>query len=347
MLFLHDGDKFAITVIESNIAVTVPGRPDGLLHITDKKEDSLVDRISIVVPCYNEEETLDYFYGAIKELGEKLEDAELEIIFVDDGSKDHTYEKMCALHEKDSRIKCISFSRNFGKEAAIFSGLRGGSGDCFVVMDADLQHPPETILQMYAYWKEGYEVVEGIKETRGKESGIHKCLACMFYGAISKIMHVDMRNSSDFKLMDKKVAAAVCALTEKNTFFRALAYWVGFKSITVTYEVHERVAGKTKWSYWKLGTYALKNLTSFTNAPLQIVTVIGVLFLLLGVIWGVDAILSSIQGRAVGGYPSLVLLIVIATGGIMVSLGIIGAYIAKIYDEIKNRPQYIIREKKD
>lgn len=311
------------------------------------KEDALVDRISIVVPCYNEEETLDYFYEAIKELGEKLEDAEVEIIFVDDGSKDRTYEKMCALHEKDSRIKCISFSRNFGKEAAIFSGLRGGSGDCFVVMDADLQHPPETILQMYAYWKEGYEVVEGIKEARGKESGIHKCLASMFYGAISRIMHVDMRNSSDFKLMDKKVAAAVCALTEKNTFFRALAYWVGFKSITVTYKVQERVAGKTKWSYWKLGTYALKNLTSFTNAPLQIVTVIGVLFLLLGAIWGVDAVISSIQGRAVGGYPSIVLLIVIATGGIMVSLGIIGAYIAKIYDEIKNRPQYIIREKKD
>lgn len=306
-----------------------------------------MDRISIVAPCYNEEESLDYFYEAITKLGEQLGQAELEIILVDDGSKDHTYEKMCALHEKDDRIKCISFSRNFGKEAAIFSGLRGGSGDCFVVMDADLQHPPETILQMYAYWKEGYEVVEGIKESRGKESGFHRCLAGLFYGAISKIMHVDMRNSSDFKLMDKRVAEAVCSLTEKNTFFRALAYWVGFKSVTVSYEVKERVAGKTKWSYWKLGTYAVKNLISFTNAPLQVVTVIGAFFLLIGAIWGVDAVLSWIQGRAVGGYPSLVLLIIIATGGIMVSLGIIGAYIAKIYDEIKNRPQYIIRDKKD
>lgn len=306
-----------------------------------------MDRISIVVPCYNEEETLDYFYTAMVQLGEKLDGAELEFVLVDDGSKDHTYEKMCALHEKDDRIKCISFSRNFGKEAAIFSGLRAGSGDCFVVMDADLQHPPETIIQMYAYWKEGYEIVEGIKESRGKEPKIHKWLAGMFYDAISGIMHVDMRNSSDFKLLDKKVAVALCSLTEKNTFFRALAYWVGFKSITVSYEVKERVAGKTKWSYWKLVKYALRNLTSFSNAPLQFVTVIGILFLFIGFVWGVDAVVSFFRGKAVGGYPSLVLLIIIATGGIMVSLGIIGAYIAKIYDEIKNRPQYIIREKKD
>jgi len=306
-----------------------------------------VDRISIVVPCYNEEETLDYFYTAITALGEKLDGVELEIILVDDGSKDHTYGKMCALHEKDDRIKCISFSRNFGKEAAIFSGLRAGSGDCFVVMDADLQHPPETILQMYTCWKEGYEVVEGVKESRGKESKIHKWLAGMFYGAISGIMHVDMHNSSDFKLLDKKAAAAVCSLTEKNTFFRALTYWVGFQSTTVSYEVQERVAGKTKWSFWKLGKYAMRNLISFSNAPLQLVTVIGIVFLLIGAVLGLDAVISFFQGRSVGGYPSLVLLIIIATGGIMVSLGIIGAYIAKIYDEIKNRPQYIIREKKD
>ncbi len=311
------------------------------------KEENPVDKISIVVPCYNEEETLEYFYEAMTALSEKIEGAGIEIILVDDGSKDHTYEKMCALHEKDDRIKCISFSRNFGKEAAIFSGLRAGSGDCFVVMDADLQHPPETILQMYAYWKEGYEVVEGVKVSRGKESKIHKWLAGAFYDAISGIMHVDMRNSSDFKLLDRKAAEAVCSLTEKNTFFRALTYWVGFKSIAVSYEVQERVAGTTKWSYWKLGKYALRNLISFSNAPLQIVTVIGILFLLVGAVWGVDAVVSFFQGRSVGGYPSLVLLIIIATGGIMVSLGIIGAYIAKIYDEIKNRPQYIIREKKD
>lgn len=305
-----------------------------------------MDIISIIVPCYNEEESIEYFYKAINETGEKLEGAELELIFVDDGSKDKTYEKLCMLHEKDKRVKCISFSRNFGKEAAIFSGLRAGEGDCFVVMDADLQHPPETIIEMYDCWKNGYEVVEGIKKSRGKESGLHKWFAGMFYDIISSTTHMDMRNSSDFKLMDKKVVKELCSLTEKNTFFRALAYWVGFKSTSVSYEVCERVAGKTKWSYRKLIKYAVQNLTSFTNAPLQIITVLGLMFLVVGFVLGVDAVISFIRGIAVGGYPTLVLLIVISTGAIMLSLGIIGVYISKIYDEIKNRPQYIIRDSK-
>ena len=168
----------------------------------------------------------------------------------------------------------------------------------------------------------------------------------MFYDVISSTTHMDMRNSSDFKLMDKKVVRELCALTEKNTFFRALAYWVGFKSTSVSYEVCERVAGKSKWSYWKLGKYAVKNLTSFTNAPLQIITILGIIFLIIGAALGMDAIVSFIKGGAVGGYPTLVLLIVISTGAIMISLGIIGIYIAKLYDEIKNRPQYIIRDSK-
>lgn len=305
-----------------------------------------MDIISIIVPCYNEEESIGYFYKAICELGEKMEGAELELVFIDDGSQDKTYEKLCELHEKDSRVRCISFSRNFGKEAAIFSGLRAGEGDCFVVMDADLQQPPETILEMYDCWKQGFEVVEGIKKSRGKESKLHKWCAEIFYDIISSTIHIDMRNSSDFKLMDKKVVKELCALTEKSTFFRALAYWVGFKSTSVSYKVCERVAGKTKWSYWKLGKYAVQNLTSFTNAPLQIITILGFLFLIVGVILGIDAVVSFVRGIAVGGYPSLVLLIVISTGGIMLSLGIIGMYISKIYDEIKNRPQYIIRDRR-
>ena len=302
--------------------------------------------ISIIVPCYNEEESVGYFYKAICEIGEKLEDAELELVFVDDGSKDNTYNKLCELHETDKRVKCISFSRNFGKEAAIFSGLRAGEGDCFVVMDADLQHPPETILEMYECWKQGFEVVEGVKKSRGKESGLHKWFAGVFYDIISSATNMDMRNSSDFKLMDKKVVKELCSLTEKNTFFRALAYWVGFKSTSVSYEVCERVAGKTKWSYWKLGKYAIKNITSFTNVPLQIISILGILFLIIGVILGIDAIISVARGMAVGGYPTLLLLIVISTGAIMLSLGIIGVYISKIYDEIKNRPQYIVRDSK-
>lgn len=305
-----------------------------------------MDVISVIVPCFNEEESIEFFYKAISEVGEKLKEAELELLFIDDGSKDHTYAKLCELHEKDNRVKCISFSRNFGKEAAIFSGLRAGTGDCFVVMDADLQHPPETIIEMYNCWKQGYEVVEGIKKSRGRESKLHKCFAELFYDMISSSTHIDMRGSSDFKLMDKKVVRELASLTEKNTFFRALSYWAGFKSTSVSYEVHDRVAGKAKWSFWKLWKYAVKNLTSFTNAPLQIITILGLIFLIFGLYLGIDAIVSFCQGKAVGGYPSLVLLIVVSTGAIMLSLGIIGIYLSKIYDEIKNRPQYIIRDSK-
>lgn len=302
-----------------------------------------MSKISIVVPSFNEEDNVG---NLVKQIGDSLSGIDYEIVFVDD-STDGTPSKLQEIMKRDDRVRMKHRTGEKGLATAVICGFRMARGDYLAVMDADLQHPPETILQMYAYWKEGYEVVEGVKVSRGKESKIHKWLAGAFYDAISGIMHVDMRNSSDFKLLDRKAAEAVCSLTEKNTFFRALTYWVGFKSIAVSYEVQERVAGTTKWSYWKLGKYALRNLISFSNAPLQIVTVIGILFLLVGAVWGVDAVVSFFQGRSVGGYPSLVLLIIIATGGIMVSLGIIGAYIAKIYDEIKNRPQYIIREKKD
>lgn len=315
--------------------------------MTGSLEDKDLAKISIVVPCYNEDEVIDYFYEAMLKLDDALEDEELEVIFIDDGSKDGTYRHLCRLHEQDARMKYISFSRNFGKEAAIFSGLRAAEGDCCVVMDADLQHPPELIPEMYRLWKQGYEVVEGIKSSRGKESALHSWFAGIFYRLISRFIGIDMRNSSDFKLMDRKVVDALSSLTEKNTFFRALAYWVGFKSTEITYNVRERVAGKSKWSFHSLWKYAVQNLLSFTNVPLKLVTVMGVVFLIIGAAMGIDAVYSFFHGRAVGGYPSLVLLIFVATGGIFISLGIIGEYIAKIYDEIKNRPPYIIRDKSD
>ena len=304
-------------------------------------------RVSVVVPCYNEAESVDLFYKAIVEVWEEIEKYELELIFIDDGSRDDSYSKMCNLHEKDERVKCVSFSRNFGKEAAIFSGLRQATGDCCIVMDADLQHPPKTISQMLQKWEEGYEVVEGIKRNRGKESRIHKVFAELFYGLISKMVGFDMRNSSDFKLMDYKVVKALDNLKEKEPFFRALSYWVGFKSVAVEYEVQERVAGKTKWSGKALFKYAIKNLTSFTYAPLYIIVVIGVLLILIGVILGIDAVISYLHGRAVSGYPSIIILIIFSTGGIMCSLGIIATYIAKMYEEIKGRPRYIIQDKKE
>lgn len=303
--------------------------------------------MSIVVPCYNEEESIDFFYQAMKELQKKLEKVKLELIFIDDGSKDRTYQKLTKLHEKDDTVKCISFSRNFGKEAAVFSGLRAATGDCCVVMDADLQHPPETVIEMYRQWQNGYEVVEGIKLNRGKESKLHKWFADAFYGLLSKIIGINMKNTSDFKLLDRKVVTVLANLKERDTFFRALSYWVGFKSTSVYYEVQERVAGTTKWSFFSLLSYAVKNLISFSFAPLYFIITIGIVILLLGAVLGIDALISFFNGAAVGGYPTLVFLILIATGGIMLSLGIVGIYIAKIYEQIKERPQYIITDKKE
>lgn len=303
--------------------------------------------MSIVVPCYNEEESIGFFYEAMQELEKSLNGIDMEYIFIDDGSKDRTYARLSELHEKDSRVKCISFSRNFGKEAAIFSGLRAAAGDCVVVMDADLQHPPKTVISMYEQWKSGFEVVEGIKINRGKESILHRWLANSFYGLFSRLIGIDMNNTSDFKLLDRKVVDVLAGLQERDTFFRALSYWVGFKSTSVYYEVQERVAGTTKWSFFSLIRYAFQNMISFSYAPLRFIMGLGMVTIVIGIIFGVDALISFIHGNAQSGYPTLIFMLIISTGGIMLSLGIVGIYIAKIYEQIKNRPQYIIGDKKE
>lgn len=300
--------------------------------------------LSIVVPCYNEEASIDAFYQTVRETLKDLA-MEIEYIFVDDGSEDGTLNKLKALHQKDAGVHYASFSRNFGKEAAIFAGLRETSGDAVVVLDADLQHPPEVILQMAALWQEGYEVIEGKKSSRGKESMLHKLMAGTFYKMISRFMKMDMNDSSDYKFMDRKVVDVLCSLKERNTFFRALSFWTGFRTTSVEYEVQERIAGTTKWSSLSLVKYACNNLISFTFAPLYMIITVGVLFFIGGLILAIDAIADHFMGIAVEGYPTLLVLLVIATGCVLFSIGIIGIYIAKIYDEIKERPQYIIRER--
>lgn len=266
-------------------------------------------------------------------------------MFVNDGSKDNTLQEIRILHEKDNRVKCVSFSRNFGKEAALFAGIRNVTGDCTVLLDADLQHPPFVLVEMYKKWKEGYEVVEGIKSNRGKEGLFHKLFTKVFYGMISKAVGMDMKNSSDYKLLDKKVVAELAKLKERNTFFRALSFWVGFKKTTVYYEVAERANGISKWSTKSLIKYAINNVICFSYAPLHIVTIIGCIFTIIGIGVAVDALISFFTGKAASGFPTLVCITLIGFGGVMVCLGIIGVYIAQIYDEVKGRPQYIIGEK--
>ena len=306
-----------------------------------------MNKISLIVPCYNEEANIKPFYNAIMEIytGGGINDADLELMFVNDGSKDNTVQKIRALHEKDSRVKCVSFSRNFGKEAALFAGIRNVTGDCTVLLDADLQHPPFVLVEMYKKWKEGYEVVEGVKSNRGKEGLFHKLFTKVFYGMISKAVGMDMKNSSDYKLLDKKVVAELAKLKERNTFFRALSFWVGFKKTTVYYEVAERANGTSKWSTKSLIKYAINNVICFSYAPLHIVTVIGCIFTILGIAVAIDALISFFTGKAASGFPTRVCITLIGFGGVMFCLGIIGVYIAQIYDEVKGRPQYIIGEK--
>ena len=300
-----------------------------------------MDKISLVVPCFNEQDNIVPFYDAILKVFNDIP-ATFELMFVDDGSSDSTFERIQALHEKDERVKCISFSRNFGKEAALFAGIRNIDGDCTVVLDADLQHPPVLIKEMYKLWREGYEVVEGIKQARGKESAIHGFFTKLFYRMISHAVRIDMVNSSDYKLLDRKVTDELAKLKERNTFFRALSFWVGFKTTSVYYEVADRVSGRSKWSTRSLMKYAIKNVICFSYLPLHIISIVGILFVLIALGIGIDALLSYLRNNAASGFPTIVFLMLIGFGGCLISLGIIGVYIAQIYDEVKKRPQYII-----
>ena len=248
----------------------------------------------------------------------------------------------CEAAEKDSHVVGVHFSRNFGKEAAMFAGLEQARGDCCVVIDCDLQHPPEKIVEMYRLWEQGYEVVEGIKEDRGEESGLHKFAANSFYGLISKATGMDMSSSSDFKLLDRKVVDTLNSLPERNVFFRALSFWVGYKKTSVSYCVQERTEGVSKWSTKSLIKYALTNISSFSSAPLHIVTVLGFIMLAVAFVLGIIALVQKISGVALGGFTTVILLLLFSASVIMISLGIIGYYIARIYDEIKGRPRYII-----
>lgn len=302
--------------------------------------------LSVIIPSYNEEANIE---RTAETIGRILSGAgiEYELLFVSDGSKDKTYELVCGLSQKDQHIKGLQFSRNFGKEATIFAGLSCAKGDCCAVIDCDLQHPPETLVEMYHLWEEGYDVIEGIKSNRGKEGIFHKMFVGIFYGIMSKLMKLDMNATSDFKLMDRRVVEVLLSLTEKNTFFRALTFWAGFKSTTVTFEVQERVAGKSKWSFRSLVKYAISNTTSFTTAPLQFVTFMGTLMIIFSAVLGIQTLVRYFMGTAVEGFTTVILLLLVIGGCIMISLGIIGHYLARIYEEVKGRPKYIIRDKTD
>ena len=297
--------------------------------------------ISVVIPAYNEEPML---LRTAHVLGELLsaEQIPYELIFVDDGSKDRTWDEICAAHQENDHVRGVHFSRNFGKEAAIFAGLSEARGDCVAVMDCDLQHPPATLIEMYRRWEEGYEVVEGVKRTRGAESAAHRAATGIFYRIMSKAVKIDMSRASDFKLLDRKAVQSLLEMPERNAFFRAMSSWIGFRQIQVEFDVQEREAGKSKWSTGKLISYAVSNIVGYSTAPMQIVTAAGIVVFLLAIVLGIQTLARYFSGHAVEGFTTVILLILMIGSIIMISLGITGYYIARIYEEVKRRPRYII-----
>lgn len=300
--------------------------------------------LSVVIPSYNEE-------GNIKRTAEVVgkllseNNIDYELVFVNDGSKDKTWELVSDLAKNDEHIVAVNFSRNFGKESAIFAGLEVAKGDACVLLDCDLQFPPEVIIEMYNIWKNNdVDVVEGRKKSRGKENPVYKFFSLGFYKMINKTSGLDMQAASDFKLLDRSVVDALNRMPERLTFFRAMSSWVGFKTEKVYFDVADREVGESKWSVKALIKFAINNITSFTSAPMQIVTICGIITFLISIIMGVNTLYNKFWGNAGAGFSTVIILQLLTSSIIMFSLGIIGYYLSKIYEEIKQRPRYIIRD---
>ena len=305
------------------------------------------EKISVIVPCYNEEEALPYFYKEIKKIEKEMDYVDFEYIFVEDGSKDKTLDILRDFAKKDKKARYLSLSRNFGKEASMYAGLKYSTGDYVTIMDADLQDPPALLPEMYKYIKEdGYDQVATRRANRKGEPIIRSFFAKMFYKIINKMSKVEMVDGArDFRLMKRQVVDSILDLAEYNRYSKGLFSFVGFKTKWLEYNNIERVAGKTKWSFWKLFKYAIEGITAFSTAPLAFASFLGVFMCLIALVFIVIIIVKTIiYGDPVGGWPSLACIILFASGVQLLCLGIIGQYLSKTYLESKGRPIYIIRE---
>ena len=299
---------------------------------------------SIVAPVFNEFETLPVFYQRIVEVMEEVGDS-FELVLVDDGSRDGSYQVMRELHERDPRVRCVEFSRNFGHQIAISAGLDHAKGRCVVIIDSDLQDPPEVIPKMIARWKEGAEVVYAQRVKRTGETRFKLITASAFYRLITRITAVDIpRDTGDFRLLDRTVVDALVAMREHHRFMRGLSAWVGFRQEAIHYERQERYAGETKYPLVKMVRFSLDAITGFSYAPLQLATSLG--FLLAGVsLFGiVVAVLLRIVNHAIVGQATTLILVLLMGGIQLIFLGVLGEYLGRIYDEVRARPLYIVRE---
>lgn len=304
-------------------------------------------KISVIVSCYNEEAALPLFYKEIEKVSKEFANEEFEFIFVDDGSKDKTLQVIKELNEKDKRVRYISFSRNFGKEAAMFAGLEASTGDYVTLMDADLQDPPSMLKEMYRYiTEEGYDSVGTRRVTRKGEPPIRSFFARMFYKIINKMSKVEMVDGArDYRLMTRQMVDAIISLKEYNRYSKGLFSFVGFKTKWLEYENIERAAGETKWSFWKLFVYAIEGIVGFSTVPLAISSFIGILFCIISFIIILAIIVKTLVfGDPTSGWPSLACIIFFVSGIQLFSIGIMGQYLSKTYLEVKNRPIYIVKE---
>lgn len=306
------------------------------------------EKISVIVPCYNEQESLPLFYEEMERVRTKdFPETDFEYIFVDDGSKDDTLKELKDLNSKDSKVKFISFSRNFGKEAAMLAGLDKSTGDYVTLMDADLQDPPRLLREMYdVIKKENYDCVATRRVTRKGEPPIRSFFARMFYKIINKMSDIEMVDGArDYRLMKRNVVDSIISMREYNRYSKGLFTFVGFETKWIEYENVKRVAGETKWSFWKLFKYAIDGITAFSTIPLVISSLIGLLFCLVSFLIILMIIFKTlVYGDPTSGWPSTVCIIFFVSGVQLFSLGIIGQYLSKTYLEVKNRPVYIIKE---
>lgn len=304
--------------------------------------------LNVIVPCYNEEESVALFYEElIKNESFFLEkEIELEILFIDDGSVDGTVAEVKKLHEKDKRVHLVSFSRNFGKEAAMFAGLEKSEGDYVVIMDVDLQDPPELLPEMFAGLEEGYDSVATRRVNRKGEPPIRSFFARRFYRLMKKISKTEMMDGArDYRLMTRQMVDAILSMREYNRFTKGIFGWVGFKTKWLEYENVERARGETKWNFWKLLMYSFDGIVAFSTAPLMISSLMGVFFCFLAFVMIVFVIVRKIIfGDPVSGWPSLVCIILLTSGVQFFCTGILGQYLAKTYMEVKRRPVYLVRE---
>lgn len=304
-------------------------------------------KLTMVVPAYNEEEALPIFYEEAYRVEAELPGVEIEYLFIDDGSSDKTLEVLRSLHKKDARVRYVSFSRNFGKEAAIYAGLQNATGDYVAILDADLQDPPSLLPEMLqAIEEEGYDCVGSRRVTRKGEPPIRSFFARMFYRIMNKISSADIVDGArDFQLMNRKVVKAILSMGEYNRFSKGIFGWVGFRKKWLEYENIERSAGETKWSFWKLFLYALDGIVAFSTAPLVMASVMGMIFCLVAFVAIIFIIVRTVLfGDPTSGWPSMVCIIMFIAGVQLLCMGILGQYMAKTYLETKKRPLYLVEE---